>query len=380
MKLYLDISEFISNRILTGIQRVVSEFIKRADKDEVKLLVSSSKEDFYILDFDEVLSYMQDIKNYHLKSFEKLDLTKESVESKIFLDIDSVWNTQSDRKKLYKKLKKYNFKIANFIYDLIPLLYPQFLYKKSKENFPKYIEAVTTHSDMVFFDSLSAKNDFITYTKRYNKKLLDTSVIYPGADFYKVAKNYKNRYEKLLKTKYILFVGTIEPRKKQLEVLKAFDLLSKKHKDLNLIFIGRLGWETEKFLKYLREHLSYDKNIFYLQDISDEELSLFYQKAYFVTYVSEYEGYGLPVAESLFYGNITIVSDNSSMREVGGDLVEYLPKNKDISEAIADIIRSYLKDKNSYLQRKKMIKSTYIPRSWDDFYHSLIKSLKKLES
>ncbi len=61
-----------------------------------------------------------------------------------------------------------------------------------------------------------------------------------------------------------------------------------------------------------------------MSDIKDEELSLLYEKSYFTVYPSWYEGWGLPVAESLAHGKFCLAANGTSLREAGGEFAEYL--------------------------------------------------------
>ena len=375
---YIDITEFVNTRINTGIQRVIKEFLQRAVSDTYKtniIYYDTYKNNYQLLDNDEVKHFLQEIKTYTFSIFKNIDLYNDLEKNKIFLDIDSVWNTQIKRIDLYKKLKQFNYKIVNFIYDLTPILLPNFAKKNTKNNFPSYLSAVLKYSDLVFCDSNSAKDDFNSFKEKSQKNLrcISTKVVYLGSDFLinKALTNSNHNY--ILNKKYILFVGTIEPRKHQSLVLEAFEDMYEQYPDLNLVFIGKVGWKTEKFIEYINTHSLKDKNVYHLTNVDDYALSLFYKNAFLVTYLSEYEGYGLPIAESLKYGNITITSKNSSMYEVGKKYADYVLKNT--KKELVEIILLYLENKEMYDNKKKFIKQQYIPPTWDGFYISFIEEL-----
>ncbi len=379
MTLYIDISEFLKTRFCTGIQRVIKEFLKRVILEDFSVYILSydaSNQKYLALDISEVDDFLKDTQHYKFKKFKYIDIFQNSLEIKIFFEIDAVWNTNKKRKVLYKELKSHNFKIYNFIYDLIPINLPELLRENTKKNFPSFLQALYKYSDFIFFDSISAQEDYKTLKNKLKiMRNIPTQVVNLGADFIQKPSKMDKNYSNLLSTKYILFVGTIEPRKQQAQLLKAFDVLHNEYPDLYLIFIGKIGWKVDSFINDLKNNPLKDKNIYHLTDIDDSLLSKFYQNAYIVTYLSIYEGYGLPIAESLYHGNITIASKNSSMIEVGEDFVDYIQNNT--QKEIIDILKKYLQNQYLYDQKRNYIKTHYKINSWNDFYNSIIKDISK---
>jgi glycosyltransferase involved in cell wall biosynthesis len=371
--IYIDITQFIKKRAITGIQRVIKEYIYKALEAQldIKILYFNNKvNSFELISNDEILKFLKNIKTYEFSNKIQIDIFNQPSADNIFFDMDAVWNSSLKRASLYKKLKNSNFKIFNFIYDLIPLLYPSFSYKRRVQNFTSFLRAVYRYSDFIFFDSISAQNDFLTLKEKFNiKKNHSTKVVYLGSDFISNPLQKSEKYKHLLSKKYILFVGTIELRKHQSKVLEAFETLTTKYSDLNLLFIGKEGWRVEAFIEKIRTHPLKDKKIFWLQDIEDNELANLYQNAFIVTYLSEYEGYGLPIAESLNFNNITITSNNSSLMEVGKDFADYVVDNN--TEQIINIVSSYYEKSQMYKTKRAFIKSNYKSITWNDTFSSI---------
>ncbi|MBU3014243.1 glycosyltransferase family 4 protein [Poseidonibacter lekithochrous] len=379
-EIYIDITQYITNRLNTGIQRVVKEYLIREVKQNKNLYVlfyDLKNKNFSQIQNDEVLCFLENVAKYEFKNISKIDIFKENKNKKIFFDIDSVWNSPLKRDGFYKELKEGNFLIYNFIYDLIPILFPHFMYEQTINNFKPYIDSIFKYSDFVFFDSNSAMQDFSKIQEKSNfPRKINKKVIYLGSDFNtskNVEESRSSKYEKLLSKKYILFVGTLEPRKNQELILDAFDELYKNNPDLNLIFIGKIGWNVENLVYKINNHKLKDKNLFHLLDVEDSTLNKFYQNAYIVTYLSHYEGYGLPIIESLQYCNITLVSKNSSMPEVGGIYVEYIENNS--KKSIISIINQYLKNQALYTSKKSKIKDGFKAKNWELFYFKISKYL-----
>ena len=366
---FVDISELIRTRASTGIQRVVKEFISRAIKHQNFIIILFNYETggFEKIKNHEVLLFLSDTKNYKFIDTEPFEILTINIDNKIFFDIDSVWNSPLSRAELYPKLKSCDFVIMNFMYDLIPIVMPDVFMSHTVQNFCMCLSAILTNSDCVLFDSNSAESDFIKIKNTVNiNRQINTSVVYLGNDFQKYQTQCQiDLYENILNKKFILFVGTIEPRKRHDVVLEAFEVLSKKYDDLHLVFIGKEGWMVREFVDKLTSNPLFAKKIHWLRETNDDILEKFYKKCFLTVYLSDYEGYGLPVAESLKYGNIIIASDNSSIREVGGEFSDYIDNKS--SNLIKKII-NWIENNQLYLQKKSYIKHNYKQIGWDDFF------------
>ncbi len=118
---------------------------------------------------------------------------------------------------------------------------------------------------------------------------------------------------------FFLFVGAIHPRKNVITLLKAFFKFKQFYaSNMKLVLVGRLAWMTDEFDSYLSEH-PYREDIVLLQDLQRPRLKELFGAAYALVYPSYFEGFGMPILESIQSGVPVIVSDSSSMPEVAGD-------------------------------------------------------------
>ena len=142
---------------------------------------------------------------------------------------------------------------------------------------------------------------------------------------------------------YVLFVGTIESRKQHALAFQAWRKLLQRHVDLpDLVCIGRLGWHAEEFLEPYVATRGLDGRISVLSNsLSDDEIADFYRHAEFTIYPSSYEGWGLPVSESLAFGKVVIAARNSSIAEAGGEFASYF-NTGDIDDFVTVIERDGL--------------------------------------
>jgi glycosyltransferase involved in cell wall biosynthesis len=156
------------------------------------------------------------------------------------------------------------------------------------------------------------------------------------------------RQKHQLPDKFILCVGTVEKRKNQLTVLKAFHELNEQ--GLSLVFIGRETDYAAELKTYIQANNLGEKVIF-LKNISQEDLPVIYQLAGIFIYASEFEGFGIPVLEGLRSGIPVIAANASSLPEVGGEAVVYFDPHSveeltmRLKEVNADVLSAALKDK-----------------------------------
>jgi Glycosyltransferase len=116
---------------------------------------------------------------------------------------------------------------------------------------------------------------------------------------------------------FILYVGTIEPRKNLTALLEAFHHLLATH-DLRLVIVGKKGWLYEGFFRRLRE-LGLEDRVIFTGYVPDEDLPAIYSAADLFVFPSLYEGFGLPVLEAMACGTPVVCSNTSSLPEVAGD-------------------------------------------------------------
>lgn len=134
---------------------------------------------------------------------------------------------------------------------------------------------------------------------------------------------------------YVLFVGTLEPRKNLNFLIKGFDKASQKNPDLHMVLAGRRGWMAQAIFDELERRDLLGK-VHITGYVKDQYLPALYREAVAFIYPSLYEGFGLPPLEAMASGIPVIVSKGSSLPEVVGDAGLYIdPLSVDeLAEAI----------------------------------------------
>ena len=163
-------------------------------------------------------------------------------------------------------------------------------------------------------DSLSTQKDII---KHYNIDRNKISVVYPGFN----PSNFQNRPTANLPSvpnKYILYVGTLHPRKGLLTLIDAFAQLTNDYPDLHLVFAGRNGWMVDQIQSKV-DYYGLNNKIVFLGFVPQQQLPFLYNKALVTVLPSLYEGFGYTPLESMAAGTPVVCTSAGSLPEVVGN-------------------------------------------------------------
>jgi glycosyltransferase involved in cell wall biosynthesis len=215
-------------------------------------------------------------------------------------------------------LKK--FKKVITVYDITPILYPE-THKISRIFMHKYFfSPILKSSDKIISISENTKRDIIKHFKIPEDKI-KVIPLAANENFRKLDENETSK----IKSKYninfpfILYVGTLEPRKNIPNLLNAFYKIKKQqgiaHK---LVIAGGKGWKYNEIFETI-EKLNLQNDVIFTGYVPDEDLPGLYNAADLFVYPSLYEGFGLPPLEAMQCGTPVITSNTSSLPEVVGD-------------------------------------------------------------
>jgi glycosyltransferase involved in cell wall biosynthesis len=145
-----------------------------------------------------------------------------------------------------------------------------------------------------------------------------------------------------------LTVATIEPRKGHAQTLAAFEILWSEGMDVNLVFVGKQGWNVEPLIERVRAHSELGKRLFWLEAITDGYLKNVYSTCTCLLATSIGEGFGLPLIEAAQHKLPVIARDIPVFREVAGAHAFYFLgiNPKDLSDAIKHWMLLYDKKKH----------------------------------
>ncbi len=218
------------------------------------------------------------------------------------------------------------------VHDLAFLHWPHFLTKDSAAYYGQ-IDRAVQRAKHIIVPSESTKQDLVGQLGVPQSKV---SVIYEAADASFVPlpieatrREVCARYS--LPPTFVLFVGTIEPRKNVSGLLHAFRHMLDNYtmSDVGLVIAGGRGWLYEEVVELVKK-LNLERTTFLLGRIPDSDLHKLYVAARCHVHPAHYEGFGLPPLEAMACGTPTIVSNISSLPEVVGDAALLVdPKNQE---------------------------------------------------
>ena len=159
------------------------------------------------------------------------------------------------------------------------------------------------------------------------------TTVLPGKPHLPTAGLHRDTKRPELPARFFLFVGTLDPRKNLVRVLKAFEQIKPDNHNIYLVIVGEGGWKINAFKQFLRSYKKKDR-VMLAGYVSRASLKFFYEKAICLLFPSLYEGFGFPILEAMSCGTPVITSETSSMPEVAAEAAILVNPN-DISAIAA---------------------------------------------
>jgi glycosyltransferase involved in cell wall biosynthesis len=260
------------------------------------------------------------------------------------------------------------------IHDLSHILCPQFHPKERVRHLQTHLPNTLTRAEHVIVVSEYTKQSVIQNFGFDENKI---TVVPPSVhqDYYPrlEAECLQLKHRLKLPQKFLLFVGTLEPRKNLKGLLLAYaSLPCEMQNEYPLVLAGKRGWLLEEIDELLQPMLK-SGAVIWLGYIHRADLPALYSSATALAYVSHYEGFGMPIAEAMAAGTAVIASDSTAMTEASGGAV--CSVSPDSVESITQGIGKVLAD--SEYRRKCEIKGLEVSkhRSWKTSKNLLINAL-----
>jgi glycosyltransferase involved in cell wall biosynthesis len=265
-------------------------------------------------------------------------------------------------------------RISFVVYDLVPIYQQHTFGPGLTERYSRYLYEALTTCDYLLPISNSTKNDLLKYAEEIGVIELPSVVtIRLGDDIVESVSDIVPAFVDA--ESFAITVGTIEARKNHIEIYMAYKLALDKGINLpKLYIIGKPGWLTGDVIYAIENDTDINRQIKIVQNVSDEELSWLYKHALFTVYPSQYEGWGLPVAESLAYGTPCIASNKSSMAEIAPEYTDSVSPFD--PAALLEQMEHYTDSKNSNARRRQ-IERGYKVHRWGDTLNQIKKTVGK---
>lgn len=265
-------------------------------------------------------------------------------------------------------------KIITTVYDMTYVRFPETMDARNLWRISAGMERSAKRSDRIITISEFSKREIIDLLCVPEEKV---SVIYSAHSFSEETADSEVTLGKYGITKpYILYIGTIEPRKNLVRLIHAFEMLKRNEKlPYRLVLAGGKGWQNEEIYRAAKESL-FAEDIIFTGYISNSERNCLYQNAELFAFPSLYEGFGMPPLEAMHWGCPVVTSDAASMPEICGDaaaLVNPLDE-EDIVKGIMAVLsdKEYAEGlrKKGYEQEKKF--------TWETSAQQLISVCKEV--
>jgi glycosyltransferase involved in cell wall biosynthesis len=271
------------------------------------------------------------------------------------------------------------FKRVITVHDLNFLHYPQFLTTQSRRYYNDQIEHAVQIADHILADSHATRLDLIKLLSVPVEKI---TVVWlaPNARVYRPlnpAEIAKVRGRLQLPERFILFAGTLEPRKNVAGLLRAYRLLRDRNaRSPDLILAGSRGWLFDE-TRALIDELRLREHVRWIDSPSDGDLAALYSAATIFVLPSHYEGFGLTVLEAMACGAPCVISDRGSLPEIAGGAAKEVDPDDilELAEALAGVLNDV--QLQQQLRRKGLERAAQF--SWErcasetlDVYHQVL--------
>jgi len=257
-------------------------------------------------------------------------------------------------------------KVIGTFHDMTYFFLPEFHVGWKREMFKFYIGLTARRADKILTISENSRKDIPKYCRPKNP---DISVTCMGVDprfFESDMPDPETLLRYGIDSSYIIYVGTLEPRKNVPGLIQAYrDLPAELRETCKLVLCGKTGWLFDEIYESLKTDAKLMSQVVFTGFVKDEDLPSLLHGAAASAYVSFYEGFGIPVIEGMASGVVTITSYGSSLEEVAGDGAVLTDPNdpSTISRALAWSLSAGHEEEKAALIRRGIIQASSY--TWD---------------
>lgn len=309
------------------------------------------------------------------------DISRDNIARAPFSPGDTVvvlgasWGIEGLNNALFRLRKVGGIKLVAMVYDLIPVYFPHYFGAGFASHYANYMLDLLHSADRLIAISNSTANDLALFAEDMSAPTKPIDVLRLGDD--PIGNDAPVRPENFeFNQGFVLSVGTIEIRKNHQALYRAWSMAADRGVKLPpLVIVGRPGWLSSDFYHSIAEDPRVRGQIIILSGLDDGALEWLYKNCMFTVYPSWYEGWGLPIAESLNHGKVCVASDTSSMVEIGGELVRHVSPH-DV-EGIIREVEALAFDEALRSDLERRIRSEYKSFTWAESARELLTILEK---
>ena len=359
--LFVDVTAVVLNDIHTGIQRVARAVLKALlldrDKSYHIVPVSLQQDGTFLTAF----SYAE--KLLGLWFGQVSEYTIDVCRGDRFLGLDLEFGRNQLRRQNFERFRDAGATVWHVVYDLLPVRLPQYFPSDSASLFEDWLTMVTSFDGAACISHTTAEDlqNWMSAKAIHSVKSFEINWFHLGADIENsiptrgLPDNAVEFLAQLVQRPTFLMVGTVEPRKGHAQTLAAFELLWAEGIDVDLIIVGKRGWDMAPFIEYLCQHSENGQRLFWFESISDEYLEKLYAASSCLIAASEGEGFGLPLIEAGQHGLPIMARGLRVFREIAGTNAVYFDGLE--PDNLAQSLRSWLLS----WQEEDVVSSALIP-------------------
>ena len=270
---------------------------------------------------------------------------------------------------LLSDLRNRGARLGLVAFDMVPDLFPEWCTQSVVQDFSAWLDETVSLADHIFGISEHTLKDLKLCLERRNRTVPPHTKLPAGSTGQILTKPLPRP----IAQPYVLMVGTIEARKNHGGMLRVWRHLIN-NPPVNgvpvLVFAGRFGWLTSDLMQQLENASHLGGKIMFVDQPSKTQLAALYQHCLFTLYPSLYEGWGLPVTESLCYGKPVAASSSSAIPEAGGDFCCYFDPDN-LTEA-QEKIRLWIEQPELVATMAASIATDFTPPHWQNTASTLL--------
>lgn len=270
---------------------------------------------------------------------------------------------------------RHGLRVALLVYDIIPVRRPEFVDPAFSRDFASWLDGMLPICDRLLAISRSAAEEAMEHARTRGIALRDTIHPIPiGTGF--SAPSGDASTDLPPSGSYVLFVSTLEPRKNHMLLLRVWRRLLAEMPEgavPTLVFAGKRGPLSDEVTRLLDATRGLGGTVRLIDQPSDTDLAALYRGCLFTLFPSFYEGWGLPVSESLAFGKPCIAAATTSLPEAGGELARYFDP-EDVPGATA-LIRAVLEDRAGLAEWTRRVATEFRPVSWQESARTVMEHL-----
>lgn len=266
--------------------------------------------------------------------------------------------------------------VIHVVYDMIPVLFPQFFGAGFPPAYLREMVNVAAVSDRLLAISESTAEDVRRFQREVGVEPAVVSTFTLGSDL-PADPEPGAAGRRIADREFVLCVGTVEARKNHRLLYDSWCLAADEGWNFPLlVIVGRPGFLTGDLLYELETDPRAAGNILWLSEVGDAELAWLYQNCVMTVYPSWYEGWGLPITESLAAAKLPLVSSSSSMPEAGGDFAQYFAPHS--VDQFSALLRRWLDDRVALAAAESRIAHDYRRSTWDGAFEQVEAAVDEL--